>query len=453
VEVIGWTDPRSVDGACLYTGEEINFNTSFIKLDSLWKKTAFIPNGILRKNTPFRKSGALGNELLSDVRAYYTALLLDSLWTEQVPEYRQLKQKNPPLLNVTAVGKGVKQEMKSNELRRSANVIVRTPGEVVKPDPYKEVGGRFVSLTGKPCEVLYNREVAPPSNPKIELDVRPLSQLFPKTTAPVQDLKKNEKTTLPSAVVPKPIKTKTEQVRVKPTEVVETKQQSTPASAVVVTENKQIQSPNPNLEPIKRDNTCFSVLFKELENEREANMIVETLTNAGIPNVIRTIYFKNQKQYFRIVSGCYETRELAYSAQLKSKFVIEKQNLGYKTTLLLSPDQVLNLEDESIEVGVIAYLTDEDKVYYQKTLDYISKQTTYRLSTANTRMVDNLFPKMLERPVIWYFNENMRQVAKDLSLELTAKTGIGFPFQRGDKRELLPNGASDNFILIYLNFN
>lgn len=158
VEVIGWTDPRGIHSNCLYTGSSINFSSSWVQLADLKSKSSYLPNGVLSSNTAFSKSGAMGNQLLSDVRAYYTAVLLDSVWTKEIPEYRKLKYHNPPLLKVVALGKAIKQEskIKHNQvldfsLRRSANVIVRTPGEDISANPRNEITGRYVTLQNTPC--------------------------------------------------------------------------------------------------------------------------------------------------------------------------------------------------------------------------------------------------------------------------------------------------------------
>lgn len=125
VEIEGWTDPRTIRDGCEYTGETIDFNASFIKLEEIEKKH-YIKGGILASGTPFQGSGAGGNQLLSDLRAYYTAILLDSIWRETVPEYRALRN-NPGMLEVTAIGRAISQQNLPMEQQRSVNVRVTTP--------------------------------------------------------------------------------------------------------------------------------------------------------------------------------------------------------------------------------------------------------------------------------------------------------------------------------------
>jgi len=149
VEVYGWTDPRELDNACLYTGETINFNNNFIHLDGIENKK-YLKNNSIVHGTRFRESPAGGNQLLSDLRAYYTSVLLDSVWQEYIPEYRNIRERG--LLKVTAVGKAISQKDLPFEQRRSVNVRVITPMDNLRdqrklqPAP----GGKLV-LAGPGC--------------------------------------------------------------------------------------------------------------------------------------------------------------------------------------------------------------------------------------------------------------------------------------------------------------
>lgn len=149
VEVVGWTDPRPLDGSCRYTGQDIDLNNSFVKLDTT--DSPYIEGGILKNNTRFRDSKSGGNQLLSQLRAYHTAVLLDRLWEEQVEEYRKLKGSR--LLRVTGVGRAVSQENVDMAQQRSVSVLVKVPlkpGESVAatlPPP-----GRYRQLCDSPCK-------------------------------------------------------------------------------------------------------------------------------------------------------------------------------------------------------------------------------------------------------------------------------------------------------------
>lgn len=143
VEVIGTTDPRAYKADCKYTGETVDFDQSFVQIEDSTKP--YFTHG-----TPMKSLGAGGNQLLSDLRAYNTAVMLDSIWTEGIPEYRQLKNKGQVL--VYGYGEAVSTEETSYERQRSIRVRITLPeqgGQVIAglvPDP-----GRRVILCS-PCQ-------------------------------------------------------------------------------------------------------------------------------------------------------------------------------------------------------------------------------------------------------------------------------------------------------------
>jgi len=150
IEIIGWTDPRSMDAACVYTGNDIDFNKGSIKLKDLQNKQSYLPNGILKQGIPFVKSPFGGNQLLSDLRAYYTALLLDSLWKTGIPKYNELRSNG--MINVVAVGKSVNPDQIALAKQRSVNVIVYGEADAVKSNPYSMPElGRSVALCQNEC--------------------------------------------------------------------------------------------------------------------------------------------------------------------------------------------------------------------------------------------------------------------------------------------------------------
>jgi hypothetical protein len=73
----------------------------------------------------FVRSKAGGNYLLSQLRAYYTALLLDRLWEDQIPAYAELKARGQ--IEVIALGKAISQENRDYSERRSIEVRVSVP--------------------------------------------------------------------------------------------------------------------------------------------------------------------------------------------------------------------------------------------------------------------------------------------------------------------------------------
>lgn len=137
VEVIGTTDPRAYKADCKYTGETVDFANSFVQVQDSTKP--YFTTG-----TPMKALGAGGNQLLSDLRAYNTAVMLDSIWTESIPEYRSLKGKGQ--VSVYGYGEAVSKETETPyERQRSIRVRITLPeqkGQVIAgliPDPGRRV--------------------------------------------------------------------------------------------------------------------------------------------------------------------------------------------------------------------------------------------------------------------------------------------------------------------------
>ncbi len=151
VQITGWTDPRPLDESCTFTGKTIDFSKNFVKLnmdDSPYIVGDSLPgNGKVR----FSRSKAGGNYLLSQLRAYYTAIMFDKIWDESVSEYREMKSHGN--LEVVALGKAVSQENRDFSERRSVEIRVTVPiseKEMVRgviPDP-----GQRVILCDTPCK-------------------------------------------------------------------------------------------------------------------------------------------------------------------------------------------------------------------------------------------------------------------------------------------------------------
>jgi hypothetical protein len=155
IEVIGWTDPGSLFDDCLYTGEDIHFRDNPIQVTNPLRKK-YIQSGIIRNGTNFLKTSkpsTKGNELLADLRAYYTAKLLDSLWRRSIPRYQELREK-PGAIKLIAAGGGIstRSGIQYNE-QRSVDVIVTAPldqesaSKKMLPPP-----GRTVNLSRSPCD-------------------------------------------------------------------------------------------------------------------------------------------------------------------------------------------------------------------------------------------------------------------------------------------------------------
>jgi hypothetical protein len=120
VVVEGFTDPRGYSTDCHYFGPDIDFTKSFVQVpDSM--KSHFM------HDTRMKKYGYGGNQLLSELRAYNLAVLLDKLWTEKIDQYRELKEAG--LLQTIAIGRAVSQDDFTFEQRRSAQVSVNAVSE------------------------------------------------------------------------------------------------------------------------------------------------------------------------------------------------------------------------------------------------------------------------------------------------------------------------------------
>ena len=152
VEVTGWTDPRALNTTCTYTGPDIDLNNRFVELDT--KESPYIKDGVIPGDgsVKFSQSGAGGNYLLSQLRAFYASEMLDKTWEASVPEYRELKAKG--LLKVKAIGRAVSQDNIDNSQRRSVEVRISvplSPQELVRgviPDP-----GALIVLCAGECDV------------------------------------------------------------------------------------------------------------------------------------------------------------------------------------------------------------------------------------------------------------------------------------------------------------
>ncbi len=121
VEVIGWTDPDPIMRHCRYTGPDIAF-TGDIRLAGM-ENMSWIKNGVLEHNTVFRDSPMMGNQLLSDLRAYMMATLLDRLWRREIPDYANFRASGA--ITLVARGAAVSHEQgRSKEQQRAIDVII-----------------------------------------------------------------------------------------------------------------------------------------------------------------------------------------------------------------------------------------------------------------------------------------------------------------------------------------
>jgi len=157
VEVIGFTDPNPLYKKCHYLGADIAFDDNGIIIDGIHYevfmdstnkilyKNDTIPNMMKFNDTPFD-----GNQLLSDLRGIYSSILLDKVWYNKIPIYRNLKDKG--LIVVKTRGEAINQEELDYAQRRSVHVKVTVPN--MKPEKFEGVNpeaGSIVKINYIPC--------------------------------------------------------------------------------------------------------------------------------------------------------------------------------------------------------------------------------------------------------------------------------------------------------------
>jgi len=146
VEVIGWTDERRlVDDKCVYNGRDIVSGAEGVELTNI---TRYDSTGVLKSGESFRGSGAGGNQLLSDLRAYYTAHLLDQIWSDttselSIPAYTHYRKTGQ--IRVKATGSSIRFGSKlTREEKRSVDIAVTVfdrNGNIVIPEYNTAVRG------------------------------------------------------------------------------------------------------------------------------------------------------------------------------------------------------------------------------------------------------------------------------------------------------------------------
>jgi len=157
VEVIGFTDPNPLFKKCHYLGADINFSDAGISIldeqynvimdetnRSLYEGDK-IPNMMRFRDTPFG-----GNQLLSDIRGIYTSILMDKIWYNEIPKYKELKDQG--LLVIKTWGEAINQDDLEDAQRRSVQIRVAVPSmEQEKFDGVRPEAGSVVRLNYIPC--------------------------------------------------------------------------------------------------------------------------------------------------------------------------------------------------------------------------------------------------------------------------------------------------------------
>lgn len=149
ITYIGTTDDRTIHDKCQYTGAayaKVRSVAPHIAIDS-----AIVP--FIATGRHFNRGGyggkAGGNQLLSDLRSLYFAILFDNLCGQTIPQYRELQQRG--MLRVRSRGQAIDQRDLPFALKRAAGVEIRVPGyeETFSGRPHG--GGRHVVICEDDC--------------------------------------------------------------------------------------------------------------------------------------------------------------------------------------------------------------------------------------------------------------------------------------------------------------
>ncbi|MEN9795917.1 MAG: hypothetical protein RLZZ150_894 [Bacteroidota bacterium] len=150
ITYIGTTDDRTIHDHCQYTGAayaKVRSAAPHIAIDS-----AIIP--FIATGRHFNRGGyggrAGGNQLLSDLRSLYFAIMFDNLCRESIPQYRELQQRG--MLRVRSRGQAIDQRDLPFALKRAAGVEIRVPGYKETFAGRPNTGGRNVVMCPTGCE-------------------------------------------------------------------------------------------------------------------------------------------------------------------------------------------------------------------------------------------------------------------------------------------------------------
>ena len=144
VTYIGTTDDRSIHPNCMYTGrdfEAVHALAPHIEVDSM-----IIP--FIKEGRHFNRGGygglAGGNQLLSDLRSMYFAILFDNLCRETIPLYREYQDRG--VLVVRSRGQAIDQRDLPYSLKRAAGVEIRVPQYTKRFAGLKPPAGKTVVM-------------------------------------------------------------------------------------------------------------------------------------------------------------------------------------------------------------------------------------------------------------------------------------------------------------------
>jgi hypothetical protein len=144
VTYIGTTDDRSIHTNCMYTGRDfaaVHALAPHIEVDSM-----IIP--FIKEGQHFNRGGyggmAGGNQLLSDLRSMYFAILFDNLCRESIPLYREYQDRG--VLVVRSRGQAIDQRDLPYSLKRAAGVEIRVPQYTKRFAGLKPPAGKTVVM-------------------------------------------------------------------------------------------------------------------------------------------------------------------------------------------------------------------------------------------------------------------------------------------------------------------
>ena len=150
ITYVGTTDDRGINTKCKYTGQaydEIQALAPDIEISQ--EIAPFITTG-QRFNAGGYGGRAGGNQLLSDLRSLYFAILFDNLCKETIPVYRELR--NSGMMVVKSRGEAIDTRDLPYEVKRAAGVEISVPDFEVIAEGLKAAPTRTVRLCPEgPC--------------------------------------------------------------------------------------------------------------------------------------------------------------------------------------------------------------------------------------------------------------------------------------------------------------
>jgi len=141
---VGTTDDRSIRTNCMYTGRDFDYVHSFaphIQVDSSIRP--YIQTG-QHFNAGGYGGRSGGNQLLSDLRSLYFAILFDNLCRKTIPLYKEYQRQGN--LTIRSRGEAIDTRNLPYSLKRAAGIEIRVPMYTQHFAGMKPVPGKSVYL-------------------------------------------------------------------------------------------------------------------------------------------------------------------------------------------------------------------------------------------------------------------------------------------------------------------